>query len=135
MLRGDMDPGIDKFEIIEKLMAEDLENWLCNFYFEIIKLPRYLYLTFYKHKWICCCLSMLSCNLSTVMVSFLQKAGLFEHSLSKVVQQKTNEILLFSTQCCVWTLNWEIHHGAMDVGGLTGSKIILLAKVVEQKTK
>lgn len=50
MLRGDMDPGIDKFEIIEKLMAEDLENWLCNFYFEIIKLPRYLYLTFYKHK-------------------------------------------------------------------------------------
>ncbi|XP_057308593.1 uncharacterized protein LOC130646936 [Hydractinia symbiolongicarpus] len=42
MLRGDMDPGIDKFEIIEKLMAEDLENWLCNFYFEIIKLPRYM---------------------------------------------------------------------------------------------
>lgn len=41
MLRGDIDPGIDKFEVIEKLMAEDLENWLCNFYFEMIKLPRY----------------------------------------------------------------------------------------------
>ncbi|XP_047145718.1 uncharacterized protein LOC100210827 isoform X1 [Hydra vulgaris] len=41
-LRGSMDPGIDKFEVIEKLMADDLENWLCNFYFEIIKLPRYM---------------------------------------------------------------------------------------------
>ena len=40
MLRGDMDPGIDKFEVIEKLIAKDLENWLCNLYFEIIKLPR-----------------------------------------------------------------------------------------------
>ena len=41
LLRGNMDPGIDKFEVIEKLMADDLENWLCNFYFEIVKLPRY----------------------------------------------------------------------------------------------
>lgn len=42
MLRGDMDPGIDNFQTIEKLMATDLEHWLCNFYFEIIKLPRYM---------------------------------------------------------------------------------------------
>ena len=47
MLRGDMDPGIDNFQTIEKLMATDLEHWLCNFYFEIIKLPRYLLHTFF----------------------------------------------------------------------------------------
>ncbi|XP_068706194.1 uncharacterized protein [Montipora foliosa] len=41
-LRGDMDPHIDKHEKIEELMAEDLENWLCNLYFEIVKLPRYM---------------------------------------------------------------------------------------------
>ena len=35
-----MDPHIDKHEKIEELMAEDLENWLCNLYFEIVKLPR-----------------------------------------------------------------------------------------------
>lgn len=39
-LRGDMDPHIDKHEKIEELMAEDLENWLCNLYFDIVKLPR-----------------------------------------------------------------------------------------------
>ena len=39
-LRGDMDPHIDKHEKIEELMADDLENWLCNLYFEIVKLPR-----------------------------------------------------------------------------------------------
>lgn len=41
-LRGDMDPTIDKHEKIEELMADDLENWLCNLYFEIVKLPRYM---------------------------------------------------------------------------------------------
>ncbi|CAH3160843.1 unnamed protein product [Porites lobata] len=41
-LRGDMDPHIDKHEKIEELMADDLENWLCNLYFEIVKLPRYM---------------------------------------------------------------------------------------------
>lgn len=35
-----MDPHIDKHEKIEELMADDLENWLCNLYFEIVKLPR-----------------------------------------------------------------------------------------------
>ena len=42
MLRGDIDPSIDKHEKLEELMACDLENWLCNLYFEVIKLPRYL---------------------------------------------------------------------------------------------
>ena len=42
MLRGDLDSGIDKFETVEKLMATDLENWLCNAYFEIVRLPRYM---------------------------------------------------------------------------------------------
>ena len=40
-LRGDMDTSIDKHEKIEELMADDLENWLCNLYFEVVKLPRY----------------------------------------------------------------------------------------------
>ena len=39
-LRGDMDPGIETFQKIEELMADDLENWLCNLYFEVVKLPR-----------------------------------------------------------------------------------------------
>ena len=37
---ANMDPTIDKHETIEELMADDLENWLCNLYFEIVKLPR-----------------------------------------------------------------------------------------------
>lgn len=37
-LCGDMDLYIDKYEKIEELMVEDLENWLCNLYFEIVKL-------------------------------------------------------------------------------------------------
>ncbi|EDO30431.1 predicted protein, partial [Nematostella vectensis] len=41
-LRGDMDPSIDKHERIEELLAQDLENWLCNMYFEVVKLPRYM---------------------------------------------------------------------------------------------
>ena len=36
-----MDTSIDKHEKIEELMADDLENWLCNLYFEVVKLPRY----------------------------------------------------------------------------------------------
>ena len=42
MLRGDIDPSIDKHEKLEELMARDLENWLCNLYFDVLKLPRYL---------------------------------------------------------------------------------------------
>ena len=32
---------IDKHEKIEELMASDLDHWLCNLYFEVVKLPRY----------------------------------------------------------------------------------------------
>jgi hypothetical protein len=42
LLRGDIDPSIDKHEKLEELMARDLENWLCNLYFQVLKLPRYL---------------------------------------------------------------------------------------------
>ncbi|XP_052761377.1 uncharacterized protein LOC128204074 isoform X2 [Mya arenaria] len=41
-LRGEMDPQIEKHETIEKLIASDLDHWLCNLYLEIVKLPRYL---------------------------------------------------------------------------------------------
>ena len=39
-LRGEMDELIDKHEKIEALMASDLDHWLCNCYFEVVKLPR-----------------------------------------------------------------------------------------------
>ncbi|VDI72896.1 Hypothetical predicted protein [Mytilus galloprovincialis] len=42
MLRGEMDPILDKHDKIEELMASDLDHWMSNLYFEIIKLPRYL---------------------------------------------------------------------------------------------
>ncbi|XP_046362564.2 uncharacterized protein LOC124139499 [Haliotis rufescens] len=41
-LRGEMDPNIDKHEKIEELMASDLDHWMSNLYFEIVKLPRYM---------------------------------------------------------------------------------------------
>ncbi|KAL4218371.1 Orofacial cleft 1 candidate [Mactra antiquata] len=41
-LRGEMDPGIEKHETIERLISGELDHWLCNLYMEIVKLPRYL---------------------------------------------------------------------------------------------
>ncbi|XP_045180354.2 uncharacterized protein LOC123539694 isoform X3 [Mercenaria mercenaria] len=41
-LRGEMDPQIEKHEIIEQLISGELDHWLCNLYLEIVKLPRYL---------------------------------------------------------------------------------------------
>jgi hypothetical protein len=35
-----MDTAIHKHETIETLMADDLDHWMCNLYFEIVKLPR-----------------------------------------------------------------------------------------------
>ncbi|XP_033640408.1 uncharacterized protein LOC117300735 [Asterias rubens] len=42
MLRGEADPRIDRHETVEKLMASDIDHWLSNLYFEVIKLPRYI---------------------------------------------------------------------------------------------
>jgi len=42
MLRGSMDSSISKFTTIEKLITSDIDHWLCNLYFEIVKLPKYL---------------------------------------------------------------------------------------------
>eukprot|EP00794_Sanderia_malayensis_P012036 gene12036-13278_t len=42
LLRGNVDSSIDKFGTIEKLIASDIDHWLCNLYFEIVKLPKYL---------------------------------------------------------------------------------------------
>nr|XP_002734565.1 PREDICTED: uncharacterized protein LOC100373469 [Saccoglossus kowalevskii] len=41
-LRGEMDPRIEKHETIEKLIASDIDHWLCNLYIEVVKLQRYL---------------------------------------------------------------------------------------------
>ncbi|XP_061447709.1 uncharacterized protein LOC133367599 isoform X2 [Rhineura floridana] len=40
-LRGHYNSKIDRFEKIENLISSDLDHWLCNLYFQIIKLPRY----------------------------------------------------------------------------------------------
>ena len=39
-LKGSIDVLIDKHSKIEELMAKDLENWLGNLYFEVIRMPR-----------------------------------------------------------------------------------------------
>ena len=41
-LRGEIEELMDKHEKIEALVASDVDHWLCNCYFEIIKLPRFL---------------------------------------------------------------------------------------------
>ncbi|XP_007899094.2 uncharacterized protein ofcc1 [Callorhinchus milii] len=42
-LRGHRDSKIDEFKKIEGLISSDLDHWLCNLYFQIIKLPKYLH--------------------------------------------------------------------------------------------
>ncbi|EDV22569.1 uncharacterized protein TRIADDRAFT_58934 [Trichoplax adhaerens] len=42
LIRGDVDPSIDKHTKIEALLTHDIDYWLGNIYFEVIKLPRYL---------------------------------------------------------------------------------------------
>nr|XP_060630776.1 uncharacterized protein LOC132774583 [Anolis sagrei ordinatus] len=41
LLRGHYNHKIDRFQKIENLISSDLDHWLCNLYFQIIKLPRY----------------------------------------------------------------------------------------------
>uniref|UniRef100_A0ABM5GDC2 Orofacial cleft 1 candidate gene 1 protein n=1 Tax=Pogona vitticeps TaxID=103695 RepID=A0ABM5GDC2_9SAUR len=41
LLRGHCNSKIDRFHKIENLISSDLDHWLCNLYFQIIKLPRY----------------------------------------------------------------------------------------------
>uniref|UniRef100_A0A8C3H9L1 Uncharacterized protein n=1 Tax=Chrysemys picta bellii TaxID=8478 RepID=A0A8C3H9L1_CHRPI len=40
-LRGHYDSKFDRFKKIENLISLDLDHWLCNLYFQIIKLPWY----------------------------------------------------------------------------------------------
>lgn len=42
LMRGAVDPRIDRFGSIEKRIATDLNAWFCNLYFEIVRLPRYV---------------------------------------------------------------------------------------------
>uniref|UniRef100_A0A8B9U5T9 Orofacial cleft 1 candidate gene 1 protein n=1 Tax=Anas zonorhyncha TaxID=75864 RepID=A0A8B9U5T9_9AVES len=39
-LRGHYDSKIDRFKKIENLISQDLDHWLCNLYFQMIKLPQ-----------------------------------------------------------------------------------------------
>ena len=43
LLRGCVDPLITKHSKVEALLTSNLENWLSNLYFEVIKLPRYVH--------------------------------------------------------------------------------------------
>ncbi|DBA05203.1 TPA: hypothetical protein N0F65_005053 [Lagenidium giganteum] len=40
LLRGDVDPTMDKFRDIEAMYQDDLSSWLCNFYFQISHLEK-----------------------------------------------------------------------------------------------
>ncbi|KAM5158239.1 uncharacterized protein ACMZJ9_009506 [Mantella aurantiaca] len=42
LLRGHYDSRIDRFNKVEDLIATDLDHWLCNLYFQVIKLPPYI---------------------------------------------------------------------------------------------
>lgn len=42
LLRGEMDPTIDKFRDIEQLYQDDLSSWLCNLYFKVGHLEKRL---------------------------------------------------------------------------------------------
>ncbi|XP_040316432.1 uncharacterized protein LOC121020450 [Herpailurus yagouaroundi] len=39
LLRGHYDQKFDSFRKMEDLMCQDLDHWLCNLYFQVIKLP------------------------------------------------------------------------------------------------
>ncbi|XP_032847826.1 uncharacterized protein LOC104362639 [Tyto alba] len=39
-LRGHYDSKVDRFKKIENFISQDLDNWLCNLYFQVIKLPQ-----------------------------------------------------------------------------------------------
>ncbi|XP_078254554.1 uncharacterized protein ofcc1 [Rhinoraja longicauda] len=41
-LRGHQDQRIDEFRKIEALMSSDVDHWVCNLYFQMIKLPKSL---------------------------------------------------------------------------------------------
>ncbi|XP_056594788.1 uncharacterized protein ofcc1 [Triplophysa dalaica] len=40
LLRGGPDPSLNQFSKIEQLLSTDLDNWLCNLYFQVKRLPR-----------------------------------------------------------------------------------------------
>ena len=40
-----MDTAIDTYQRMEELIAEDIDHWLCNLYFDVVLLPRYLHYT------------------------------------------------------------------------------------------
>lgn len=35
MLFGNVDPNLDRFELIERKMMKDLDHWVANVYFEV----------------------------------------------------------------------------------------------------
>ena len=41
MLRGEVDPYIDKFGTYEDMYSANIDEWLCNLYFQTLLLPKY----------------------------------------------------------------------------------------------
>eukprot|EP01137_Pigoraptor_chileana_P024220 Opistho-2@91791 len=41
LMRGDVDLRIDKHSRLEEIVASDIDSWLGNLYFEVVRLPRY----------------------------------------------------------------------------------------------
>eukprot|EP00656_Telonema_subtile_P015287 TRINITY_DN17993_c0_g1_i3.p1 TRINITY_DN17993_c0_g1~~TRINITY_DN17993_c0_g1_i3.p1 ORF type:complete len:613 (-),score=158.63 TRINITY_DN17993_c0_g1_i3:892-2730(-) len=42
MLRGQMDPNLDRYQEIEEMVKHDIDNWLGNLYFRVNHLERYI---------------------------------------------------------------------------------------------
>lgn len=65
-MRGEMDPILDKHEKFEELMASDMDHWLCNMYFEIVKLPRYV-----------ACIGLLICQICFTVPGMLYSNNIY----------------------------------------------------------
>jgi hypothetical protein len=42
LLRGLVDKRLSKYEHIEQIVSSDLDQWLCNLYFDVRHLPRFM---------------------------------------------------------------------------------------------
>ena len=42
MMHGEMDHRVEKHKKIDFVITFDLDRWMCNLYFEIVQIPRFL---------------------------------------------------------------------------------------------
>ena len=76
-----MDSSISKFTTIEKLISSDIDHWLCNLYFEIVKIPKYV-------SW----LIFISCCFSVLQFRVIFDASLLVESI------RNHELLLYKIE-------------------------------------